>query len=120
MLVKDKIRQNRKALGLDTYSFARRIGVSQGNVCRYESGYVKKIPEQVLEKMAAVFECSIDDLIKDDPGYAHLQKPAQRKSLQQLSALEDDQLILEWFHSKSPEVQTFIKELVLHDMQNDM
>jgi len=118
MLVKDKIRQYRKSLGLDLAQFAEKIGVSQGNVSRYESGYVKKIPDPVLKKMAKVFKCSVNELVKDDPAYGHLHSASQRKELTGDVSSTDDQLILDWFHSRSPELQSYIKNHVLLDMHN--
>lgn len=118
MLAKDKIKQYRKDLGMTAVDLAEKIDVSQGNVSRYESGSVRKIPDDVLRKIAKVLKCSVNDLVKDDPAYAHLHKQGKRKELTDSSSSFDDQLILDWYHSKPPEIQDFIKSYVVYEMTN--
>lgn len=113
MLAKDKIKAFRKQKGLTLTEFARLIDVSQGNVSRYENGSVRKIPDQVLVRISKALGCTVSDLVKDDPAYVHLQNVSLS-----LASANNDQLLLEWYHTRSPEVQSFIMEHVQHDMKN--
>ena len=109
MLAREKIRQYRKNAGMDMNELASRIGVTQGTISRYENGYVRRISDDMLEKLAGVFNCTVNDLIGDDPAYGHLQDDKTRKAILHSDMTNDDQLILNWYHSLSPEVRSFFK-----------
>lgn len=109
MLAREKIRQYRKNAGMDMNELASRIGVTQGTISRYENGYVRRISDDMLEKLADVFNCTVNDLIGDDPSYGHLQDDETRKAILHSDMTSDDQLILNWYHSLSPEVRSFFK-----------
>ena len=109
MLAREKIRQYRKNAGMDMNELASRIGVTQGTISRYENGYVRRISDDMLGKLANVFNCTVNDLIRDDPSYGHLQDDETRKAILHSDMASDDQLILDWYHSLSPEVRSFFK-----------
>ena len=69
MAVGKNIRIRRKELNITSVSLAEQIGVSQGMVSQYENGDVRRIPKERLEQIAAVLQCSVNDLISGDPKY---------------------------------------------------
>ena len=87
MTVNQKIRILRKEKNITTTVLAEKIGVSQSSVVRYENGSVKYVPLELLSKIAAVFECSVNDLTDGDSRYT--QKKIRRKT-NQLSEDEQD------------------------------
>lgn len=89
MTVNQRIRIIRKEKRITTTDLAEKLGISQSSVVRYENGSVKYVPLELLNKMAAVFECSVNDLIEGDSRYS--QKKSARKT-KQLS--EDEQSLL--------------------------
>lgn len=118
MLAGEKIRQYRKNIGMDTTELASRIGVNQATISRYENGYVRKIPDDTLKKLAEALDCTVNDLIEDDPSYAHLHSSKKRKAALKKNMSQDDQLILSWFHSLSPEVRAFFKNCAEQNLKN--
>lgn len=89
MTVNQRIRIIRKEKRITTTELAEKLGISQSSIVRYENGSVKYVPIDLLNKMADVFACSVNDLIEGDDRY--LQKK-HRKSNKQLS--EDEQNLL--------------------------
>lgn len=116
MLVKDKIRENRKEMGLSSAALAAMVGVSPANMSRYEHGYILTIPDHVLQKLSDVFDCTVEDLVKDDPAYKHLQKNKPSRKKESISG--NDRIILQWFHTMPYEVQTFLISKAKQDMEN--
>ena len=89
MTVNQKIRIMRKEKRITTTDLAGKLGISQSSIVRYENGSVKYVPLDLLNKMADIFACSVNDLIEGDDRY--LQKK-HRKSNKQLS--DDEQNLL--------------------------
>lgn len=54
----------RKKKGMTQAELAKRLGVTQGAVSQWESG-ISKPDIFTVVKMAAVFECTVDELLKD-------------------------------------------------------
>ena len=110
MLVKDKIKELRKQNGYSMAEFAKELGVSQGNVSRYENGSVRRIPDHILEKMAVVLNCSMNELISDDKTYTHLQDPNTRKQLS--NEADDDQFILNCYHNMTEDTKIMVRKIM--------
>ena len=51
--------------------------------------FLKYVPLELLNKMAAVFECSLSDLIEEDSRYSHKKKGRKTSQLS-----EDEQILL--------------------------
>jgi transcriptional regulator with XRE-family HTH domain len=61
------LREKRKNLGLTQIQLGEKIGVAGNSICYYESG--KRNPNiAVLKKLAAFFNCTVDDLLNDTEG----------------------------------------------------
>ena len=59
-----KITEMRKRLNLSQGDLANQIGVTQGAVSQWESGFTNPTLE-TLVKIAAVLRCTVDELISD-------------------------------------------------------
>lgn len=56
----------REQKGLTQADLARGTGISQVSICRYESG--EREPSiSILRRIARFLECSVDDLLADQP-----------------------------------------------------
>lgn len=55
----------------------------------YSEVFLKYVPLELLNKMAAVFECSLSDLIEEDSRYSHKKKGRKTSQLS-----EDEQILL--------------------------
>ena len=89
MTVNQKIRIMRKERNITTTVLSEKIGISQSSAVRYENGSVKYVPLDLLDKMAEVFGCSVDDLIEGDSRYTQKKNRAKSKQLS-----EDEQNLL--------------------------
>ena len=58
-----RLREIRKSQGMTAQALAEKLGVSQGAISHYETGRRKPSIDMVV-KMAKVFNCSVDDLIR--------------------------------------------------------
>jgi DNA-binding Xre family transcriptional regulator len=96
MTVNQKIRIMRKERNITTTVLSEKIGISQSSVVRYENGSVKYVPLDLLDKMAEVFGCSVDDLIEGDSRYTQKKNRAKSKQLS-----EDEQNLLVKFRELS-------------------
>lgn len=56
MTTGERIRQQRKALGLSAQDIAQSLGISRATVFRYECGDIEKIPGTLLEPLAKVLQ----------------------------------------------------------------
>ena len=106
MTVNQKIRIIRKEKKITTTQLAAELGISQSSIVRYENGSVKYIPLDLLTKMAAVFDCSVNDLIEGDGRYS--QKKT-RKNTKQLS--EDEQDLIEKYRVLSIKEKNAVRGL---------
>ena len=114
MLVKDKLKTLRKDMHITAAELADRIGVTQATISRYENGYIRRIPDDVLEQIADALDTSMEELTSDDPVYSHLHKDQYKKEKNAARA-DTDQKLLAWYHMQSPEVQEFIQRIISSD-----
>ncbi len=114
MLVRQKITNEREKNNLTTRELALRLNINRGTVSRWENGYIKTIPLDMLHKIADVFNISFDELIEGDPQYSHLKSadPVRQTS----SVLSDDEsAMLDWYRHLSRKEQKLIRRLWIHN-----
>ncbi len=87
MTVNQKIRIMRKERNITTTVLSEKIGISQSSVVRYENGSVKYVPLDLLDKMAEVFGCSVDDLIEGDSRYTQKKTELNQSSYLRMSKI---------------------------------
>jgi transcriptional regulator with XRE-family HTH domain len=63
----ERLRWRRRAAGLKLYEAARRAGISDSSLSRFERGRTSA-PPPVLRKLAKVYRCEITDLMPAEPG----------------------------------------------------
>lgn len=121
-MLKDKLRQARKAAGLTQKEVAERIGVVESTYCGYETG--KRQPDPIkISAIAAVLGVSGDFLLEIDNEEA-VKKPAIVADRQEeneeidIEITEWDKRYLAWLHSQSPEKRRAI--LILQDAPEDL
>jgi transcriptional regulator with XRE-family HTH domain len=110
MLVKDRIILERKKQDISCADLAQAVGLHKGTINRYENGNIKRIPTEMLHRIAEALHISFDDLISDDPSYVDLlDHPTPRKSSKKRTS--DEQEMIEWYRSLSPDAKSFFKQL---------
>ena len=108
MLVRERISLMRKQRGISTTDMGKMLDVSQATISRYENGTVKYISHEKLEAYASIFECSVSDLIKDDPSYDYLDEHNLVKPQEAILVSDEDDInLLKWFHSLSADEKCF-------------
>lgn len=114
MLVRQKITSEREKNGLTTRELALRLNINRGTVSRWENGYIKTIPLDMLQKLAEIFNISVDELIEGDPQYSHLKSDI---SLVQTPAVlsDDESAMIDWYRHLSRKEQKLISRLWLHN-----
>ena len=110
MLVKDRILHERKKQGLSCAHLAQLTDLHKGTINRYENGTIKRIPNSTLHKLADALNIPFNDLISDDPLYSDLLDSSQTKKISKKRTSEDQEL-LDWYHSLSPNAQSFFKQI---------
>lgn len=60
MTVGERIKQRRKELGMSADELGSRLGVHRTTVFRYESGYIEKLPIDILEPIAKALQTTPD------------------------------------------------------------
>lgn len=118
MTVKDRIKEYRKRRRISATALADMIGVTQPAISRYESGYVRQIPEDILVKISVALECTPDGLIQGDPLYVNMIGSEQRKQFYSAAEENEDDLILRCYHSFPSETRRMIRYFTKYCMQN--
>ena len=109
MQVKDRIKEARNNSGLTATQLADAIGVTQATISRYENGYVKRIPTDILKKIAEVCNCQLESLVVEDEQYSYLI--GKGNTILENTKEEDEKLILNWYHKQGKEIQELIKKI---------
>ena len=91
----------RRKAGLTGAQLGNIIGISQGNIARYENGGVKYIPAKILEKIADALSCNVSDLTAGDNRY------------QKREPSDDDSRILEQYHSLDPDLRHIVDQILM-------
>ena len=110
MLARERIKDYRIRNGLTAKKLAELIQVEQTTISRYESGSIKTIPYEKLEKMGEVFQCGVDELIKGDPGYYHVET---RETGNESRLVTDPDLLclLDWYEALPLEQRLFMRQV---------
>lgn len=117
MLARERIKEYRIRRGLTAGELGELIQVKQTTISRYESGSIRRIPYEKLEKMAEVFQCDVDELIKGDPGYHQIDnKEAENGS--RLVTDPDLLCLLDWYEALPSEQKLFIRQITSADASN--
>ena len=58
----------REALGLTLEDVAEKVGVNKSTIQRYENGKIKKIPNDVLDKLEKLYSVSLRESFLDNTG----------------------------------------------------
>ena len=111
MLVKDKINIQRRKLGMSTAQLGEAVGVNKGSISRYENGYVKVIPVDVLHRIADVLELSFDELIREDPKYSFLDESRTKEILDQISLTAEEMELIQWYRNLKQDTKNEIKKM---------
>ena len=56
MTVGERIKQRRRELNMSANALGIKLGVNRSTVCRYESGYIEKLPLDILEPIAKALD----------------------------------------------------------------
>ena len=70
--VQDRLRRCRHHMGLMQKEVAERIGITRGHYIDFEAGYVDYYPKEIVDKLAALFQIPVHDLL--DPYNLFLYK----------------------------------------------
>lgn len=101
-----KIKENRKRLKLTQKSLGEKIGKTESSIQKYEKG-LTQIPNDVLEKLADVFQISIFDLTFDET----------QLSLEPL--LRTNKKYLSWSLGKSNELLEIFQNKIKETLKNE-
>ncbi len=63
MVFKERLKNRRRALGLSQTELARRVGVTDRTIQNYELGSRKPQQMEIVERLAAALDCSIEYLL---------------------------------------------------------
>jgi transcriptional regulator with XRE-family HTH domain len=74
MSVGQNIKIKRKEKNITTTELGNMIGVDQSTVVRYENGGVRRISDELLQKISNALECSVSELTGNDPRYTDAKK----------------------------------------------
>lgn len=115
MSVGSNITLYRKKAGITSRDMAALLDITPATMSRYESGKIISIPKDMLERISGILNCTVDELIVDDPNYSFLSKPQKRKSS---SRKKDEEELLKGFYSLSPELQDAVR-MICHSAISD-
>lgn len=105
-----KIKENRKRLKLTQKSLGEKIGKTESSIQKYEKG-LTQIPNDVLEKLADVFQIPIFDLTFD------LTSSRAQLSLEPL--LRTNKKYLSWSLGKSDELLEIFQNKIKETLKNE-
>ena len=63
--VQDRLRWCRHHMGLMQKEVAELIGITRGHYIDFEVGYVDHYPKEIVDKLAELYQISVDDLLDD-------------------------------------------------------
>jgi transcriptional regulator with XRE-family HTH domain len=106
MTVNQKIRILRKEQNMTVTELAKKVGVFQSVLTRYEKGTIQYVPVDLIQKLADALGCKPDDLTEGDERYS--QKKKKRKS-REISS-EEYEMILH-FRQLPDSAKQVIKEI---------
>lgn len=110
MLVKQKIINGRRKLGISTPQLAEMIDVNQGTINRYEHGTIKTIPTEKLKKLAEVLGYSFEEFISGDPRYSMLVE--EPTNMQPIEMSEYDMVLITKLRRLPREYQELIEQFI--------
>lgn len=99
MIINERLKELRQLNRYTLKEVADRLGVSEGTVQRYESGFIKVVPYEHITTLADFYDV--------DPEYIAGWSAEYRKSdLKEIKNLDDtDKALLKAFHAASKDTQ---------------
>ncbi len=95
MYISARLKQKRKEKKLTADYVAKKIGVAKSTLYRYENGDIDKMPIQILEKIAKIYNTSPTSLIGLEDEYNYeLDNVIVKDSSYKLNEPQIDELIL--------------------------
>lgn len=112
VMVREKVAAMRKKHGFSAAKLGEMLGVTQSTISRYEKGYVKIIPRDKLELLCSVFNCSLEELVGNDPLYQPDIQLSYTKTDPILVSDKMEVKLLGWFRTLSSNEQAFLIEAI--------
>jgi len=112
----DKIRIQRKALGLTQTELGEKLGVKTNAVSKWECGRVEDIPMSKVKAMAVLFNVRPSYLIDDECPIAEGKKPTP---VSESGLSEDAQVVARAYEKATPKDQQTVR-FVLSDYLQDV
>jgi transcriptional regulator with XRE-family HTH domain len=109
MFVGQNIKIKRIEKGISTTQLSKKIGVNQSTIVRYENGQVRRISDDTLLKIADCLECSVNELIGDDPKYTTV--PKSKKKVYSKAFSEEEQELIFRYRQLPALAQKIIREI---------
>ena len=114
-----RMKERRKQLALSADKVADLLGVSRSTIFRYESGYIEKVPANVLEKLAEILKTTPAYLMgwKDDYCYPHQTISSYERNAMMLRESSDESYHTEnciYFqsHKMTPSDRTKVNDII--------
>lgn len=98
MSVGSILKRKRKECGFTLLEVAKRVGVSEATMQRYECGAIKQIKYETVVKLAEIFRCDPQDLVF--PG----REPDEA---------EDERTIVDIYRTLTPDQKIVIKQMMI-------
>jgi len=112
MLVRQKILEERKKLGISSTELAKMLNVNKGTVSRWESGDIKSIPPETIKQLAAIFNLSLADFIDSDTDYYYLLSDGvNKRHSPSIELSEDENAMVDWYRHLSIKEKKLVKRL---------
>lgn len=89
-----RIKERRKQLDMSADDVANQLDVSRSTIFRYENGYIKKIPANVIEKLAEILKTTTAYLVGREDDYINYKNLNNYLSAWQNGSVNDDGMIL--------------------------
>lgn len=100
MRTSEKIKQNRKRLGMTQTDLAQRLGLQKSAISKWENGQVINIKRPTLARLADIFGISVAQLLDDDDEYgirrnevgtmfSQLDEERQEQAIEYLQSLSE-------------------------------
>lgn len=111
MLVRQRIVEERKKIGISSTELAKQLNVNKGTVSRWENGSIKMIPAETVKQLASFFNLSLEEFIDSDQDYYYLLPDQKKRHSSSVELSEDENAMVTWYRSLSLKEKKLIKKL---------
>ena len=105
----DRIRELRTQQGLTQAALGLKVGVNQTAIGKYERGELEPSVD-ILKKLSAIFECSIDYLTENADDFGVIQIQTEKKSADNLST--DEMQLIQDYRALTPALQEMLQATI--------